>query len=274
MRRVAARGLKRVLTTGNWRLIFMEQLPFTALLNKYFGGIALALLQALHIHPEHPKTPITNFVAMEILVAILLLVFFVLVRMRLSVESPGGLQHIVEGLHGFIQNQSEEIIGHHSERFTPFLMALGLFILICNLMGLIPGFESPTANPAVPLGCAMTCFVYYHIQGIKKKGLGPYLKEFMGPFGSDVPFVMRLFLQPLMFIIEWLSNLARMLSLTVRLFANMFAGDLVTLVFFSLVPLGIPVVFMGLHIFVSFLQAYIFVLLTTVYLQGAVSEAH
>ena len=84
----------------------MEQLPFTALLNKYFGGIALALLQALHIHPEYPKTPITNFVAMEILVAILLLVFFVLVRMRLSVESPGGLQHIVEGLHGFNQNQS------------------------------------------------------------------------------------------------------------------------------------------------------------------------
>ena len=242
----------------------MEQLPFTALLNKYFGGIALALLQALHIHPEYPKTPITNFVAMEILVAILLLVFFVLVRMRLSVESPGGLQHIVEGLHGFIQNQSEEIIGHHSERFTPFLMALGLFILICNLMGLIPGFESPTANPAVPLGCAVTAFCYYQIQGIRKHGAA-YIKQFIGPM---------LALAPIMLPIELISHFARMLSLTVRLFANMFAGDLVTLVFFSLVPLGIPVVFMGLHIFVSFLQAYIFVLLTTVYLQGAVSEAH
>ena len=242
----------------------MEQLPFTALLNKYFGGIALALLQALHIHPEYPKTPITNFVAMEILVAILLLVFFVLVRMRLSVESPGGLQHIVEGLHGFIQNQSEEIIGHHSERFTPFLLALGLFILICNLMGLIPGFESPTANPAVPLGCAVTAFCYYQIQGIRKHGAA-YIKQFIGPM---------LALAPIMLPIELISHFARMLSLTVRLFANMFAGDLVTLVFFSLVPLGIPVVFMGLHIFVSFLQAYIFVLLTTVYLQGAVSEAH
>jgi F-type H+-transporting ATPase subunit a len=242
----------------------MEQLPFTALLNKYFGGIALALLQALHIQPEHPKTPITNFVAMEILVAILLLVFFVLVRARLSVESPGGLQHIVEGLHGFIQNQSEEIIGHHSEGFTPFLMALGLFILICNLMGLIPGFESPTANPAVPLGCAVTAFCYYQIQGIRKHGAA-YIKQFIGPM---------LALAPIMLPIELISHFARMLSLTVRLFANMFAGDLVTLVFFSLVPLGIPVVFMGLHIFVSFLQAYIFVLLTTVYLQGAVSEAH
>ena len=116
----------------------MEQLPFTVLLNKYFGGIALALLHALHIQPKHPAAPIRNSVAMEILVAILLLLIFALVRARLSVEKPGGLQHIVEGLHGFIQNQSEEIIGHHSEGFTPFLMALGLFILLCNLLGLIP----------------------------------------------------------------------------------------------------------------------------------------
>jgi F-type H+-transporting ATPase subunit a len=242
----------------------MEQLPFTALLNKYFGGIALALLQSVHIHPKHPETPITNFVAMEILVAIILLVFFVLVRMRLSVERPGGLQHIVEGLHGFIQNQSEEIIGHHSEAFTPFLMALGLFILVSNLMGLIPGFEAPTASPAVPLGCAVASFIYYQWQGIRKHGPA-YIKQFIGPM---------LLLAPIMLPIELISHVARMLSLTVRLFANMFAGDLVTLVFFSLVPLGVPVLFMGLHIFVSFLQAYIFVLLVTVYLAGAMAEAH
>ncbi len=242
----------------------MEQLPFTALLNKYFGGIALALLQVLHVQPKHPETPITNFVAMEILVAIILLVFFILVRMRLSVERPGGLQHIVEGLHNFVQNQSEEIIGHHSEGFTPFLMALGLFILLSNLMGIIPGFESPTATPAVPLGCAVASFVYYQVQGIRKHGAG-YIKQFIGPM---------LLLAPIMLPIELISHVARMLSLTVRLFANMFAGDLVTLVFFSLVPLGVPVVFMGLHIFVSFLQAYIFVLLVTVYLAGAMAEAH
>jgi F-type H+-transporting ATPase subunit a len=242
----------------------MEQLPFTALLNKYFAGAALALLHALHIQPKHPGTPITDTVAMEILVAILLLVFFVLVRTRLSVESPGGLQHIVEGLHGFIQGQSEEIIGHHSEGFTPFLVALFMFILLCNLIGLVPGFESPTATPAVPLGCAVTSFCYYQVQGLRKHGAA-YIKQFIGPM---------LPLAPIMLPIELISHFARMLSLTVRLFANMFAGDLVTLVFFSLVPLGIPVVFMGLHIFVSFLQAYIFVLLTTVYLQGAVSEAH
>jgi F-type H+-transporting ATPase subunit a len=107
-------------------------------------------------------------------------------------------------------------------------------------------------------------FVYYQWQGLRKHGAG-YIKQFIGPM---------LLLAPIMLPIELISHIARMLSLTVRLFANMFAGDLVTLVFFSLVPVGIPVLFMGLHIFVSFLQAYIFVLLVTVYLAGAVSEAH
>jgi F-type H+-transporting ATPase subunit a len=242
----------------------MEQLPFTALLNKYFGGLALALLHALHIQPNYPKTPIPNFVAMEILVAVLLLLFFLLVRTRLAVEDPGGLQHVVEGIHGFISNQSEEIIGHHSEGFTPFLVTLGIFILLSNLLGIVPGFESPTATPAVPLGCAIMAFLYYNLQGIKAKG-AQYAGDFMGPVW---------WLAWLMLPIELISHLARVLSLTIRLFANMFAGDMVTLVFFSLVPLGVPVLFLGLHIGVSLLQAYIFVLLTTVYLAGAVSAAH
>jgi len=242
----------------------MEQLPFTTLLNKYFGGIALALLHALGLQPRHPAAPIRDSVAMEILVALLMLFFFVLVRTRLSVEKPRALQHIVEGLHGFIQGQSEEIIGHHSERFTPFLVSLFLFILVCNLLGVIPGFESPTATPAVPLGCAILAFVYYNLQGFKAKG-AHYAADFLGPVW---------WLSWLMLPIELISHLARMLSLTIRLFANMFAGDMVTLVFFSLVPLGVPVLFLGLHIGVSLLQAYIFVLLTTVYLSGAVAAAH
>lgn len=242
----------------------MEQLPFTALLNKYFGWLALALLHALHIPVKHPAAPIRDSVAMEILVAILLLLFFVLVRTRLSVESPGGLQHVVEGLHGFIGHQSEEIIGHHSERFTPFLTTLFVFILLSNLLGVVPGFESPTATPSVPLGCAVLAFIYYNLQGFKAKG-AHYVADFLGPVW---------WLSWLMLPIELISHMARMLSLTIRLFANMFAGDMVTLVFFSLVPLGVPVIFLGLHIGVSLLQAYIFTLLTTVYLAGAVAAAH
>ena len=242
-----------------------EQLSFTALLNRLFAGPVDALLRTLHIKPAFAQAPISNAVAMEVLVVGFLILMFLLVRARLSVENPGGLQHIFEGLHGFITQQSQEVIGHHSESFTPFLVALGLFILTCNLIGLIPGFESPTgASPTVPLGCAVSSFFYYHVQGIRKHGPS-YVKQFIGPMW---------WLAIIMLPIEIISHLARMLSLTVRLYANMFAGDMVTLVFFSLVPVLIPVAFMVLHIGVSFLQAYIFVLLETVYLAGAVATEH
>ena len=201
---------------------------------------------------------------MEVLVFLFLIVVFLMVRSRLSVDRPGALQHMFEGAEGFIQGQSNEIIGHHSEGYTSFLTVLGLFILFCNLLGVIPGFESPTAVPIVPLGCAICAFFYYQAQGFKHSGVG-YLKHFAGPMPA---------LAPLMIPIEIISHLARVLSLTIRLFANMFAGDMVTLVFFSLVPLVVPIAFLGLHIGVSLLQTYIFVLLTTVYLQGAVADEH
>jgi F-type H+-transporting ATPase subunit a len=241
-----------------------EQLWFTQILNHAFAAPIDSLLRVFGVHPEYPQAPITNAVAMEVLVFAFLVLVFALVRSRLSVDNPGGLQHVFEGLHGFIIGQSDEIIGHHSEGFTPFLVALGLFILICNLLGLIPGFESPTAVPVVPLGCAIAAFFYYQTQGFRRHGIS-YVKHFAGPFW---------WLAPIMVPIEIISHLARVLSLTVRLFANMFAGDMVTLVFFSLIPIGVPILFLGLHIFVSFLQAYIFVLLTTVYLQGAAAEEH
>lgn len=242
-----------------------EQLWFTAILNKLLGGVTTALLEALRIHPLDPASPIPNYVAMQVLVVLLLVTFFALLRGRLSVESPGAWQHIVETLRDFLQDQSREIIGHHSEQFTPFLLSLFLFILISNLLGLVPTLESPTATPSVPLGCALLTFVYYNGQGIRIQGPLHYAKHFLGPMP---------FLAPLMFPIEVVSHLARLLSLTVRLWANMFAGDLVTLVFFSMIPIAIPVIFNGLHIMVAFLQAYVFVLLTTIYLSGAVATEH
>ncbi len=241
-----------------------EQLWFTHILNHLFAAPVTALLRAMHVEPKYPAAPISNSFSMELLIFGFLLLLFVLVRSRLSVDNPGGLQHAFEGIEGFIQGQSNEIIGHHSEGYTAFLTTLGLFILCSNLLGLIPTFESPTAVPVVPLGCAICAFIYYQTQGFKHSGVG-YLKHFAGPMPI---------LAPLMVPIELISHLARVLSLTVRLFANMFAGDMVTLVFISLVPIAMPIPFLGLHIFVSLLQTYIFVLLTTVYLQGAVSEEH
>jgi len=241
-----------------------EQLIFTAFLNKYFGGIAIALLHMVGLQPAHANAPITNPVAMEILVVLLLLVFFVAVRASLSVDKPGGLQHLAEATEEFIADQAHGVMGHGYERYIPYAVVIGFFILLGNLLGLVPGFESPTANPTVPLGCALLTFIYYHFHGLRVHR-HHYIKQFVGPVWA---------LAPLMFLIEVVSHFARILSLTVRLYANMFAGDMVTLAFFSLVPVLVPVAFLGLHLFVSLVQAFIFVMLTLVYLGMAVSEEH
>ncbi len=222
------------------------------------------LLAALHLPSAHPQAPITNAVAMELLVFILLIAYFLLVRSTLSVETPGGVQHLAEMTHEFVSEQGQSIIGEGSERFTGYLTALLLFILLCNLVGLVPGLESPTANVTVPLGFALVTFVYYHYHGLRVNGAG-YIKQFLGPLPL---------LAPLLLPIEIISHLARVLSLTVRLYANIFAGDLLTLAFFSLIPIGIPLLFMALHLGVAVVQAYVFMLLAAIYLSLAVSHEH
>ena len=244
----------------------MEHLVFTQLLNHLLGSQVLALLQMLHIQPKHPAAPISDSLAMELLVFLFLTLFFVAARMRLSVDSPGAVQHVVEGIESFVGDMAEETIGgHHYQKYVPYLVALGLFILVGNLIGLVPGLESPTAVPIVPLGCALVTWFYYHYYGVRENGVIGYLKHFMGPVW---------WLAPLMFLIEVCSHLARVLSLTIRLFANMFAGEMVTLVFFSLIPLFVPILFQGLHIFVALIQTYIFVLLAAVYLGEATAHEH
>jgi F-type H+-transporting ATPase subunit a len=250
-----------------------EQLWFTEILNRLLAGPVTAFLGLLHIAPKHPEAPITNAFAMELLVAFFLVAVFLLLRSRLSVDSPGALQHIFEGTEGFVLSQSREIIGHHSEPYTAFFAIVFIFILACNLIGLVPGFESPTGVPVVPLGCAICSFLYYHTQGFKHAG-PKYLLHFFGPPMDGMPLIARILLAALMLPIELVSHIARLLSLTVRLWANIFAGDLVTLVFFSMIPIGVPIIFGGLHIFVAFLQAYVFMLLSIIYVSGAVAEEH
>jgi F-type H+-transporting ATPase subunit a len=250
-----------------------EQLWFTAILNRLFAGPVCVFLRALHIQPKYPQAPIANSFAMELLVAFFLVALFLLLRSRLSVDSPNGLQHSFEAVEGFVLDQSREIIGHHSEPYTAFFVILFIFILICNLLGLIPGFESPTAVPVVPLGCAICAFIYYHTQGFKHAGI-KYLMHFFGPPMEGMPLIAKILLAMLMLPIELVSHFARLLSLTVRLWANIFAGDLITLVFLSMIPIGVPVIFGGLHIVVAVLQAYVFMLLTIIYVSAAVAEEH
>jgi F-type H+-transporting ATPase subunit a len=240
------------------------QLAFTRFLNHHFAAQVDSLLATLHITPDHPHAPITNAFAMELLIFVGLLIYFVVIRLTLSIEKPKTVQHFAEMTHEFVGSQSESIIGHGYERFTAYLTVLALFILIGNLLGLVPGLESPTANPVVPLGFALVTFVYYHYHGIRANGFS-YVKQFLGPVW---------WLYPLMLPIEIISHFARILSLTIRLYANMFAGDLVTLAFFSLIPIGIPLLFLSLHLGVALIQAYIFMVLATVYLSMAVAHDH
>lgn len=235
----------------------------TVLLNHWFAAPLVVLLTKLGIHVVHPNHPITNALTMELIVMTLLLLFFIAARLSLSVEKPGGVQNTAELIHEFVSGQAEQIIGHGYEPFLPFVTTILLFVLACNCFGLFPGFETPTASPVVPLGIAILTFIYYNWNGVKAQGPVGYVKHFMGPIW---------WIAPLMLPIEIISHLARIMSLTIRLYANMFASDLLTLAFFSLIPIFVPVVFLGLHFAVSLIQAYIFMLLAMIYLSQAVAH--
>jgi F-type H+-transporting ATPase subunit a len=211
---------------------------------------------------------INSVLSLEVLVAGGLILFFLFVRLTLSVEKPNPAQQLAEMIHEGVGDLGEQVIGHDYERFQAFVTCIGLFVLLNNLIGLvsglIPGVETPTGMPEVPLGLAVLTFLYYNYQGIRVNGAG-YIKQFLGPIPVMAPF---------MFLIEVISHLARVLSLTVRLYANMFASDMLTLVWFSLVPIAVPSVFLGLHLAVSVIQAFVFMLLTMIYLSMAVAHEH
>ncbi|HWB87106.1 MAG TPA: F0F1 ATP synthase subunit A [Bryobacteraceae bacterium] len=225
-------------------------------LGNYFRGL-------VGVQPD-PR-PWANYITMQILVAIIMVVTFALLRSRLSADRPGRLQHIFELIYGFIHSETDDQMGSAGMRYLAYFGTIFFFVLFANLIGVIPGFESPTMVPAVPLGCAMATFLYYHFVGIQAQGFFRYLAHFAGP----IPL-----LAIIMVPIELVSHLARPLSLTIRLYANMFAGEQVILVFLSLTYFIVPALFMGLHIFVSLLQAYIFMLLTMMYVAGAVEHQH
>jgi F-type H+-transporting ATPase subunit a len=240
------------------------QLLFTRILNAHFAAPVDALLRTLHVHPTYPEAPITNAFAMELLVFCGLLLYFVVVRLSLQVEKPTTVQNFAEMTHEFVSGQAESIIGHGYQRFLSYLTVLGMFILLSNLMGLVPGLASPTADAVVPLGFAILTFLYYHYHGIRVNGWR-YVKQFLGPVW---------WLSWLLLPIEIISHLARMLSLTVRLYANMLAGGLVTLAFFSLIPVFVPIPFMILHLLVALVQAFVFMALAMSYLSLSTSHDH
>jgi F-type H+-transporting ATPase subunit a len=242
-----------------------ESLAITRFLNYLFGPAVTSLMSLVGVHPHDPAQPIDDTFALELMVAVGLILFFLIVRLTLSVEKPNPAQQIAEMINEFTGSTAEQIIGHGYERFQAYVTCVFLFIIINNLLGLIPGLVTPTSIPVVPLGIAVCTFIYYNFYGFKEQGFIGYLKHFAGPIW---------WISWLLFPIEIISHTARMMSLTIRLYANMFASDLVTLVFFSLFPIAIPAVFLGLHAFVSIIQAYVFMLLSMIYLSEATAHEH
>lgn len=237
---------------------------FTVLLNKLIGGPVAAIMARVGLHPNGSE-PIPNYIAMQILVFLLLVAGALLLRRRLSVENPGTFQQMMEVFVEFVENMADDVIGHGSRRYVVLIGTLGLFVALCNLIGIFPTFGTATATIYVTLGCAVVCFLYYNYHGFRQHGFLGYLRHLSGPMWA---------IAILMFPVELISNTLRMLSLSVRLWANMLVGNLIEGVFTSLVPLLIPAVFMGLHVFVSLLQAYVFMILPAVYISLAVSEEH
>jgi len=226
---------------------------------EHHSALSGILESVFHIHlPDH--------VVMAIFVALLLTVFALWFRSRISLDKPGKLQLVLEALVGGLMGMLEENVGHKGRQFLGLVGTLGLFILVSNLLGLVPFFSSPTISLNMPVGCALVTFLYYNFQGIRAQGVGPYFKHFLGPL---------LPLAVIMLPIEIISHLSRVLSLSIRLFGNIFGEELVVLVLGSLVPFLVPVPMMLFGVFGSMLQAFVFIMLTMIYLGGAVAaEEH
>lgn len=221
-----------------------------------------ALLTALGLPtaPEH--------IVMCGVVTLILTALALVVRSRISVENPGKLQLVLEDIVGFVVGQLRGYVGEKGLQFLPLVGTIFLFIFTANMIGKIPGLISPTASLNTTLGCALTVWIYYHIQGIRAQGIGPYLLHFAAPPGAPV------WMAPIMLPIEVISHLSRILSLSLRLFGNIFGEEMVVLIIASIIPFLAPLPMMLLGVVTGTLQAFIFALLTMIYLAGAVHTEH
>ena len=245
-----------------------NELGLTALFNHYLAGLGNALRPMIGLRVT--ERPWDNSIVIELLVIALLVAAVAILRSSLSVDKPGKLQHLFELLYGFFKTTVDEVGIHHGDQYIPYIGTIFIFILSMNLIGIIPAFASPTMAPWVPAGLAVVTFIYFNAMGFQAHG-AKYLMHFTGPVRFPHPLA-NLAIMVFMTFIELISLFIRPLSLTVRLYGNMFAGEQVTNVFLSLTKIVIPVIFMGLHVFVSFIQAYVFFLLTTIYISLATAH--
>jgi len=212
---------------------------------------------------------VPSYVTFAFIASILLIVVAVMVRRSLSLV-PSGVQNFMETVVEAVLNLSVENMGREwGERLFPLMGSLFMFILVCNFFGLIPGFDSPTANINTTAACAIPVFFATHYYGIKVHKF-KYINHFLGPVRS----IVALPLMMLMFVIELIGHLVRPVTLSVRLFGNMMAKHILLGVLAILAPAVLPTLILALGTLVSLIQAFVFTLLAVLYLAGAVEEAH
>lgn len=241
----------------------MEEHKF--LIVQWVNGFLKWLFSSFGISVPPGEDIIPAHLVMAFIVTALIIVFFKLAVKKFSVKKPNKIQSMLEMYYNLYRGLVDDMIGREGRKFIPALATLGTFIAVSNIIGLFPELGSPTANLNVTVGCAIFIFLYYHYQGIKKHGLVGYIKTFMGP----VWWLAWLFLP-----IEIVSHFSRPLSLSMRLFGNIFGEDMVIIIIISLVPFIAPIPIMAMAIFTSLLQAFIFVMLSSIYLAGAVASEH
>ena len=247
----------------------MEEHPLLIVqaVNALLGRPVAALLGAFGFHVSGPDV-IPPSLVMTLLIVLLVTVVCLIMKSRLSVEHPGKFQIVLEDGVMAVVGLLEEWIGPDGRRYLPVIATLGLFILLGNYAGLVPGLMAPTSDINVTVGLAITTWVYYHFQGFKKQGVWNYVKHFAVPPGAPV------WMAPLMLVIELISHTSRLLSLSLRLFGNIFGEELVIVILGSIIPFIVPLPMMFLGLITGGLQAFIFVLLSIIYLQAAVAVEH
>ncbi|HXT30637.1 MAG TPA: F0F1 ATP synthase subunit A [Vicinamibacterales bacterium] len=235
--------------------------------NAVLGKPVAALLGALGFHVEGPDV-IPPHIVMTMLIVAVITVVCLIMKSRLSVDRPGKFQILLEDGVLAVRGLLREWIGPEGDQYLPLIATFGLFILLANYSGLVPGLVAPTSNINVTVGCAITTWVFYHFQGLRKQGVVNYLKHFAVPPGAPV------WMAPLMLVIEVISHTSRLLSLSLRLFGNIFGEELVIVILGSIIPFIVPLPMMFLGLITGGLQAFIFVLLSIIYLQAAVAVEH
>jgi F-type H+-transporting ATPase subunit a len=243
----------------------MEKLEHPMLIVQLVNQLAAAVAAGLGIPVANPAEIVPDYLVMCGVVVVFFLVLGLFVRSRLSVENPGRIQIILEDLISYVIGMLHDDIGPKGIRYLSLIAMIGGFILVGNLMGLFPGVIPATMNINVTLACALIVWLYYHYQGVKEQGIVSYLKHFAAPPGIPVA------LAPIMLPIEVISHLSRVMSLSLRLFGNIFGEKLVVLILASIAPFFVPLPIMFLGVIIGTLQALIFIKLTMIYLSAAVA---